>query len=217
MNTMYKTILTAFLIFMTIQSCKQDELDMELLSEQVETEYTIVAPLIHGNLFLRTLMDGDSVLIVEEDSVFTDTFGFQIGEDETNGFELEFFDLHYSNKNYLPVAFDLWFVTYDSITSTNLDTIKFVDEGYFLNPATINENGNAIEELVDSVYGKLTIDNAMAENILNVATHIILEARLMSDTTVVIPVNDNKKIWFKYGFEAKGKYQTNLSSNEEEN
>ncbi len=208
----YKTLVAVFLFIFTVQSCKQDEIDKDLFSGLFELEYTMVAPLIYGDLLLQSFIDGDSILIIEEDSVFTDTFGFQIG-DETTDFELDFFDLHYSNKNYLPVAFDLWFVTYDSVTNSNLDTIKFGEIGKFLEAAPIDENGNAIEELVDSVYGVLRIDNAMAENILNVATNIIIEARLHSDTTVVIPVNEKKKIWFKYGFEAKGKYliNTNIS------
>jgi hypothetical protein len=67
---------------------------------------------------------------------------------------------------------------------------------------------------VDTIKDKLVIDKQKAENILNVATHIIIEARLISDTTVIIPINDNKRIWLKYGFEAKGSYESEFDSEE---
>lgn len=208
MKFLTKIILALVIIVLVFSACKRDELDMDKFSDRLMIERTLAMPLVYGTVYLRNFVGGtDSILIIETDTAFTDTIGFDFGdEDNIQSFEVEYFRLHHKTKNYLPVAFDLWLVSYDSITQTNLDTIKFKENGYFLEAAPIDGSGNPIESEIDSTVGVLEIDNNTAENILNVATHMIIEARLISDTTAIIPINKNKRIWLKYGFEAKGRY-----------
>ena len=212
MKFLTKIILALSLIIMVFSACKRDELDMDKFSDKITIERTLAMPLVYGTIYLRNFInDVDSVLIIETDTSFTDTVGINFSDSTGNikDFELEYFRLHHNTKNYLPVAFDLWFVSYDSISQTNLDTIRFVENGYFLQAAPIDNSGNPIESEVDSTIGVLEIDNRIAENILNVATHVIIEARLISDTTIIIPINPTKRISLKYGFEAKGRYTSN--------
>lgn len=208
MKFLTKIILALALIILVFSACKRDELDMDKFSDRFMIERTLAIPLVYGTVYLSNFTgDADSVLIIKTDTSFTDTVGLNIADSNNiKDFELEYFRLHHNTKNYLPVAFDLWFVSYDSITQTNLDTIRFVEDGYFLDAAPIDSSGNPIESEVDSTTGVLEIDNRTAENILNVATHMIIEARLISDTTTIIPINPTKRIWLKYGFEAKGRY-----------
>ncbi len=212
MKLSIKLIVVPAIIGFIIWSCKRDDLDMDLFSDTYKIERTISMPLAYGNLYLKDFIGKtDSVLIIETDSIFTDTFGFDLGDDASD-FELEYFNLYHKTLNYLPVSVDLKLVTFDSVSNRNLDTIKFIENDIFLKPAPIDSEGNPIADQVDTIKGTLVIDQQQAENIFNVATHIIFEARLISDTTVIIPVNDYKRIWLKYGFEAKGSY-TSKSGN----
>ncbi len=214
-------LLTKFLIALAVivtvfGSCMRDDLDMEYFSDRFKLERTIALPLVHGNIFLKDLMDEiDSVLIIEADSVFTDTIEFDIG-DKANEFELEYFKLYHNTANFLPVAADFIFVPYDSVTQRKLDTIKFIENDVYLQAAPIDAQGNAIIDQVDTIRGILNIDKQEAEDILNLATHFIFKARLISDTTTIIPIDDYKRIWLQYSFEAKGSY-TSEFNNEEEN
>lgn len=215
MKLFIRYLFSLALLITVFASCKRDDLDMDKFSDRFKLERTIAFPLAFGSIFLEDFMEEtDSVLIIETDSIFTDTFGFDIG-DEADDFELEYFKLYHNTANFLPLAADLMLVSFDSVTQRNLDTIKFVENNVFLQPAPIDSDGNAIVSQVDTVKGELNIGKREAENLLNVATHIIFEARLMSDTTVIIPINENKRIWLKYGFEAKGSYTSEFNTEEE--
>jgi hypothetical protein len=216
MKLLIKLLFSLMLFATIVTGCMRDDLDMDKFSERFKIEREIALPLAYGSIYLKDFMeDTDSILVIEADSSFSDTIEFSAG-DETDNFELEYFYLYHKTANYLPVAADLTLVTYDSITQRNLDTIKFIENNVFLQAAPIDKNGNAIISEVDTIKDKLVIDKQEAENILNVATHIIFEARLISDTTVIIPINENKRIWLKYGFEAKGSYSSEFGSDEEE-
>jgi hypothetical protein len=212
MKLSIKLIVVPAILGSILWSCKRDDLDMDLFSDTYKIERTIAMPLGYGDLYLKDLMtETDSILIIEADSSFTDTLGLDLGED-VNDLELEYFNLYHKTLNYLPISVDLALVTFDSVSQRNLDTIKFIENDIFLKPAPIDAHGDVIVEQVDTIQGILAIDHQRAENVLNIATHIIFEARLISDTTVVIPIDDNKRIWLKYGFEAKGSY-TSKSGN----
>lgn len=215
MKLLIKFLFSLAVLVIVVISCKRDDLDMDKFSDRFRVEREIGFPLAYGSVYLKDFMEEtDSILIIETDSSFTDTIEFSVG-DETDEFELEYFSLYHKTANYLPVAADLMLVSFDSVTQRNLDTIRFVENNVFLQAAPIDGEGNAIISQVDTLKDKLMIDKQEAENILNVATHIIIEARLISDTTVIIPINDNKRIWLKYGFEAKGSYTSEFDPEKE--
>lgn len=204
-NVFFKSLPILFLL-VVVSSCKKEDLDFSKFSDDRKFERTIAMPLIYGDLYLSDFITSDSILILEGDSSFTDTIGLDLSSGDLANFELEFFDLYHSAKNYLPVGLNLWFVSYDSASAQNIDTFRFSDEKLYLPPAMLDNNGNVIESSVDSITGIMTIDNNVAENLLNRATHLIFELRLLSDTTAIIPVDDINRIWIKYGFHAKGTF-----------
>jgi hypothetical protein len=210
MNPIVKFILAATAMVCVVYACKRDELDIDKLSKTVEVERSIAVPLVYGDLKLSNLLgDGaDSIITIEADTIFQDTVALNLPE-QTQNFTIQYLHLPYRAKNYLPVGANIMLITYDSITKTVLDTIKFAQSGLFLNPAVLDNAGNPIEP-VEEKFDSIVVDTNAAENLFRVATHLIIDARLVCDTTRIIPVNDKQRIWLKIGLDAKLTYKTIL-------
>lgn len=204
MKPIFKYIFFGVLMFTIVYSCKRDELDIDKLSKTIEIQRDIAMPGGYGNLFLKDLLGegADSIITIEGDTIFQDTIALDLG-DFGEGFIIEFLNIPYHCGNYLPVGGDLMLITYDSVTARILDTIKFSQTGTFLEIPPLDQNGDVIENLVEEKTDVISVDKATAENLLRLATHIILDARLISETTRIIPVDDSKRIWLKLGIEAR--------------
>ena len=210
MKSMLKYLVPVIVVLIITYSCKRDELDLDKIAKSVEFEYEIVTPAVYGDLLMQDFMgkNSDSIITIKGDTTFYDTAKLDLPD--MQDFVVEYLNLPYTSRNYLPVGTDLMLICYDSITRQNLDTIKFSQEGIFLNAAPLDNDGNVIEDQVATKEDVISVDNSTAENLLKVATHIIINARLLSDTTRIIPINEKNRIYLKVGVEGKGTYRTSL-------
>lgn len=205
------TLLALTTIIICFYSCKREELDIDKLSKTVEVERSFAMPLVYGELLLSDLMgeSTDTIITIEGDTLFQDTIDLTLPE-ETKDFTVEYLNLPYHAKNYLPLGANIMLISFDSVTNTVLDTIKFAQTGLFLTPAQLDEDGYVIEDLVFEKIDSISVNKTTAENLFKVATHLIIDARLLSDTTRILPINESQRIWLKIGLSAKITYHTKL-------
>ncbi|MBN1115665.1 MAG: hypothetical protein JXA77_00550 [Bacteroidales bacterium] len=212
-----KFVVLAILTTTVFIGCSRNELNIDNLSKEVKISREIAAPLAYGDVYLLDLLNSDVIITIEGDTTLTDTFEFSISDDQTEGFELEYFTLYHETSNYLPVGIDISIITYDSISGTTLDKIRFVDEGQvFLPAASLDADTNIIEDLVVPTIDSLEITSSVAENLLNVATHVILEINFLSESTNVIEIKESHRISFDFGFKAKGSLTKDLADKKDE-
>jgi hypothetical protein len=200
-------------LLLLVYSCKREELDIDQFSKTIEVERSIAMPLVYGELLLSDLLgeDADSIITIEGDTIFQDTVALDLPE-QTEDFTVEYLNLPYHAKNYLPIGVNLMLISFDSVSNRVLDTIKFAQSGIFLPPADLDENGIVIDESVIEKVDVIEIDKETAENLFKVATHLIIDARLLSETTRIIPVNETQRIWLKIGLDSKLTYSTTKSN-----
>jgi hypothetical protein len=115
---------------------------------------------------------------------FRDTFNLDldIGDEEDEIDYIEYAGLTYSFRNEFPVNLDADIILHDSITNTNLDTIKLneSEEDYFLTAAPVDQDGlTSMDEVID-VTGELILDQNQIDNFLNDANKIIVLAKFIS-------------------------------------
>jgi hypothetical protein len=211
MKPIIKFLLATTVLFLLLICCKREELDIDKLSKNVEVQRVIVAPLVYGELSLGKLMgeSTDTIITIKGDTLFQDTISLNL-PDQTQDFTVEYLSLPYHARNYLPVGANLMLITYDSVSNSVLDTIKFAQSGLFLTPAPLDADGYVIENEVIEKNDSILITKTTAENLLRLATHIIVDARLLCDTTRILPVNESQRIWLKIGINGKLTYHTKL-------
>jgi hypothetical protein len=207
MKSLIKHLAPGFILLFLVVSCMRDELDIDKAARTIEVQRDIAVPLIHGDIqFSDLLGDGaDSIITIEGDTVFQDTVSLDLPDDLKN-FTINFVNLPYHSKCFLPIGGNLALILYDSVSRQTLDTIKFAQSGLFLTPAPIDGNGNVIENQVDEKNDVIAVNRVAAENLFKYATHLILDARLLADSTMIIPVNESLRISLQIGIEAQGSF-----------
>ncbi len=203
-------ILLGAVIFLMTQGCTRDELNMDKFSRMVKVERDIALPLAHGEMFLKDIIGAnttDSIATINGDTVFYDTLNLSL---EMDKLEVDFCELHYVSKNYLPLGFNLRLISYDSITNSILDTILFSNTGLFMEAAPLDSDGNVIESQVQSKEDVISINSSTADNLLHRATHLIFQAELFSNTKRIIPLTEKNYIWLDLGIAAHGSYTSEI-------
>ncbi|MBN2485498.1 MAG: hypothetical protein JXB34_05965 [Bacteroidales bacterium] len=209
MNMLTKACSGIILLSILLFACKREELDIDKIAKSVELQRDIALPLIIGDILLTDLMgdDADSIITIESQTSFQDTIPLDL-PDVVNDLSVKFLKLPYKIMNYMPVGANIMLLSYDSVSNRIIDTIKFAQSGIFLEAAEMDENGNVIEESVLPKIDSISVNTATAENIFKVATHLILDAKIIIKETDIIPVNDKQRIWIKLGLEAQAAYKT---------
>ena len=150
------------------------------------------------------------------DLTYLDTI--KLGEiiDSADFVEVEFVNLHYWFENYFPVGYDANLILYDtvSVPPRTLDTIKLntVPGTIFMEPAPVDANGSVVRDQVERQAGVVVLTKSAAQNLLNVATHLIMEAKLMSTDFNSVRISTESGIEYQFGIEAKGSYHGSLES-----
>jgi hypothetical protein len=204
-------------------ACVKEEIDLSTLSEDVGLEREIAIPLFNGSLMFEDITGGtfDSLLIDGIDTIklfliqdieYEDTLSLgEFGEE----LDLEFLNIHNSFTNMFPVGMDVRIYLYDSLISSNIDTIYFSGDPdqLFLTPATTDNNGLVIEETVNARSNVLEFNSSTLDNLMHQATDMVLVIRLPS-TNSFVKILDHYTLSLELGIEAKGYYEISSGSEE---
>ncbi len=138
------------------------------------------------------------------DLTYSDTIEFD-GLDENTMVEVEYANLEYWFENYFPIGFDADLILYDSISKVNLDTIRLNTDpsNMFLAPAPVDGQGNVIRNEVTRHDGTIEMDKASAESLLNEATHLIVQAHLITTNTNSSRIGIDAELLFHFGLDAQ--------------
>jgi hypothetical protein len=148
------------------------------------------------------------------DLTYCDTIQIRTEEPDNNtNFEVDFVDFYYTFSNYFPIGFGGYLVLYDSISKVTLDTIKLsTNSDFLIEPAPVDFNGEVIDASVREYKDKIAIDASTAENLLNIATHLIFKAKLQTTdfgTVNSVRIGASNSLKFQFGIDAKGTYTSN--------
>lgn len=144
-------------------------------------------------------------LEVSADLTYRDTIEFSGITDDNTMVEVDKANLEYWFENYFPLGFDADLILYDSISEVNLDTIKLNTDPatMFLKPAPVDSQGNVISADVSRHDGTVVLDKSTAESLLNEATHIIVQAELITTNTNSVRIGTDAELRFQFGLDAK--------------
>jgi hypothetical protein len=139
-------------------------------------------------------------------------------ENEGNEFDIDYINLHYWFENQFPVGFTADLVLYDSINDITMDTISLSQDGedFFLEPAPIDEEGISIVSQVVERSGVVEISETAAEHLLTDATHMIVNARIITTNLASAKILIDNTLKYKFGLEVAGKYEGKLGGDDEE-
>ena len=112
--------------------------------------------------------------------------------------------------NYFPMGFDAYLVLLDTVTNVTLDTIFLNPEpgSIFLQAAPVDLNGDVIKDEVEKYYGEVVLSSSAAQNLMNVATHIIVQAELLTTDYNSVRIGADSELQFQFGLDAKATYTT---------
>jgi hypothetical protein len=152
-----------------ITSCVQDNFNLDVLSDEMETEATLVLPFIYGSFDMDDMaevIDAEDYSLEEEDGdrfylVFPDTLYWL---DETVDFSAEldldvvtFFQMTVNTVNELAIIMALQVYMEDE-NHVVLDSL-FDGRGVILEPAQIDDGGELIRATVDTNHSTIDEDN----------------------------------------------------------
>ncbi len=152
-------------------------------------------------------------LELRADLTYTDTLEIDDLVDDDVEFEIERADLHYWFQNYFPVGFDARLILLDTIDNVTMDTIFLNSEPgkFFFIGAPVDNRGNVIREQVSKNKGIVKLNKRTAENLLNRATHLIMQARLLTSEPKAVNsvrIGADSELQFQFGLDAKLTYTT---------
>jgi len=143
---------------------------------------------------------------------FRDTLKFDLNVDTAEEIDyIEYARLFYVFRNEFPINIDASVVLYDSITDTNIDTLRFNenDDFYFLNAALVDDQGETILEEVREFKGTINIEEDMAYKLFNDANKLIIIGKFTSydpENVSSVKILKSYKLDFKFGLDAKINY-----------
>ncbi len=143
---------------------------------------------------------------------FRDTLKFDLDVDTAEEIDyIEYARLFYVFRNEFPINIDASVVLYDSITDTNIDTLRFNenDDFYFLNAALVDNQGETILEEVREFKGTINIEEDMAYKLFNDANKLIIIGKFTSydpENVSSVKILKSYKLDFKFGLDAKINY-----------
>jgi hypothetical protein len=114
---------------------------------------------------------------------FKDTFKLDLDIDSTEEIDyIEYVGLSYSFRNEFPINIDADMVLHDSITDTNLDTIRLnqSEDEYFLTAAPVDTAGITSMDEVREYTGEIILTEDQIETFLNDANQLIIIAKFIS-------------------------------------
>lgn len=213
----------AVLIFLGMSACVKEEINLDDLSTEVGITRDIAMPLLKssiafedvaGTAFDSLLIDGEDTvkLFLIQDITYIDTLPLgDLGEEYT----FEYLNLHHGFTNMFPVGLDVEFYLYDSLISSNIDTIFLSNTPGepLLIPAPVDEDGFVIEEDVTRESGIAAPDDDTIDRLMNDATHLVFSIRVPS-TNDFVKILDHYSLSVRLGIEARGYYETDLNSEE---
>lgn len=204
MKILVKFLTPGLLLFVVFMGCKRDDIDMDQLSEEFVMEQNRSLPSIYGEFSFKELVDNelDAFITIEGDTTFGDTTELGLG-DELENLTIDQFEIAYELTNGVPIGMNIFFILYDSSSQSIIDTIKLTSQELLLEPATDNGDGTYSSSTNTDIA---SVDAAIIEKLFNVATHLIFQVRLVSETTSIVPLNDDFMISMVLKISAKGTY-----------
>lgn len=143
------------------------------------------------------------------DLFYRDTLELSGLDDLKDKVSFEYANLYYWFENSFPVGFDADLVLYDSIANVKLDTIKLNENPsiLFIEAAQVDGNGNVLPDGDTKSDGYVALTGAEMSNLINIATHIIVNAQIQSTSFQSVRVSSESRLWFKFGLDTKAIYE----------
>lgn len=159
-------ILLAGTLFLA--SCMKDNFDLELLSDEMETEPALALPLIYGGFDMDNLAeviadedysledeDGDRYYLVYPDTIYwldeTVEFGSELNQDVVTYFQI---DVNSLNELAIRMALQIYMEDENHVV---LDSV-FDGRGVMLDPAIVDADGKLIEATEDDISSTFDTD-----------------------------------------------------------
>ncbi len=159
-------------------------------------------------------LDVEVPLRFSADLQYTDTVKFQdeISDSTNFSYDIDYAYLYYKFENYFPLSLGVKMVLFDSTNNLTYDTIVLTkeDSDIIVEAAPVDDNGEVINESVESYDGEIELDPDAAERLLNKSTHIILISKIITSdygSVESVRIATSNKLNFQFGIDAKGEYR----------